>query len=189
MNFCQPNTFMADTGTDIMLVTENFCENMGLSIGPPNLAIQTSVTGLGGPIGQVIERFDLVRACGTEDELRIPVGPGTDIAVVGVSQNNPVYLVLLCQGFHHITGGMVHPVMGRFINHVNLWNGKDASIMATLEGVQVLGHSSSRTAQVTIPVEDQAGVDTPNKLSTPHAKVEWLQGCESANHSDKWGGC
>jgi hypothetical protein len=50
--------------------------------------------------------------------------------------------------------------------------------MATLEGVEVQGHSSSRTAQVTIAVEDQAGVDTPNKLSTPHTKMEWLLGNE-----------
>jgi hypothetical protein len=67
------------------------------------------------------------------------VGRGTYIAVVGVSPNNRVYQVILCQGFRHITGGMVHPVMGRFIYHVNLWNGKDVSIMATLEGVQVPG--------------------------------------------------
>jgi hypothetical protein len=123
MNICHPDTFMADTGADIMLVTEEFCENMGLRVGPTHLGIQTSVSGLGGLLGQVSGPFDLTLACSTEVELRIPVGPGTDITVVGVSQNNPVYQVLLCQGFHHITGGYVHPVMGRFIYHVNLWNG------------------------------------------------------------------
>jgi hypothetical protein len=102
---------MANTGADIMLVTEEFCENMGLSVGPTNLGIQTSVSGLGGLIGQLTDPFDLVLALGTKYELRMPVGPGTEIEVVGVSQNSPVYLVLLCQGFHHIAGGFVHPVM------------------------------------------------------------------------------
>jgi hypothetical protein len=85
------------------------------------------------------------------------VGPGKDIEVVGVSQNNPVCQVLLCQGFHHITGGFIHPVMGRFVYHVNLWNDKDSSILTTLEGVLVPGPSGLRIAQMTVTVEDQAG--------------------------------
>jgi hypothetical protein len=48
--------------------------------------------------------------------------------------------------------------------------------MATLEGVQVPGPPGPRTAKVTITVENQAGVDTPNKMSTPHTKVKWLLG-------------
>jgi hypothetical protein len=103
-----------------MLVTEEFCQNLGLSIGQTNLAIHTSVSGLGGLIGQVLKRFDLVLALGTKDELRIPVGPGTEIEIVEVSATNPVYEVLHCQSFHHVTGGMVNPLIGRFMYHVNL---------------------------------------------------------------------
>jgi hypothetical protein len=91
VDFCQLDTFMADTGADIMLVTEEFCENRGLTVGPTNLGIQTSVSGLGGLINQLTDPFDLVLASGTEYELRIPVGPGTEIDVVGVSQNSPAY--------------------------------------------------------------------------------------------------
>jgi hypothetical protein len=100
--------------------------------------------------------------------------------VVGVSQTNPVYQVLLCQEFHYDTGGMVHPVMGRFVYHVYLWNGKDTSILATLEGMQAHSHSSSRTAQVTVAVKNPAGEDTSkrkreeDKLSLPPTKIEWV---------------
>jgi hypothetical protein len=66
MNFYQPDTFMADTRADIMLVTEEFCENMGLRVGPTNLGIQTSLSGLGGLIGKPKDPFDLVLALGTE---------------------------------------------------------------------------------------------------------------------------
>jgi hypothetical protein len=72
-----------------------------------------------------------------EFELRIPVGPGTEIGTVGISQNSPVYQVLLCQAFHHILGGYVHPVMGRFVYYPHLWSNQNSSIQATLEGVQV----------------------------------------------------
>jgi hypothetical protein len=68
------------------------------------------------------------------------------------------------------------------VYHVNLWNGKDASILATLEGMQAQGHSSSRTVQMTVAVKDPARVDTlkrkreEDKLSTPPTKVEWVLG-------------
>jgi hypothetical protein len=79
---------MADTGADIMLVTQEFCDNMGLGVGPTKLGIQTSVSRLGGLTGQLTHPFDLVLASGTEFELRIPVGLGTEIGIVGVSQNS-----------------------------------------------------------------------------------------------------
>jgi hypothetical protein len=118
------------------------------------------------------------------------VGLGTDIEVVGVSQNNPVYQVLLCQGFHHITGGHVHPVMGRLVYHVNMLNGKDSSILATLKGVQVQGPSRSRVAQVTVAAEDQAGEGTPRKnIYSTHTSEVATGRLEKANPSDKRGGC
>jgi hypothetical protein len=120
---------MAGTGAEIILVTEEFCHNLGLNVGPTDLVIHTSVSGLGGLVGRVKQRFELILALGTEDELRVPVGPSTVIPVVGVEPTNPVFQVLLCQTFHHITGGMVNPVMGRFMYHVNLWNDNDATVV------------------------------------------------------------
>ncbi len=187
-NFCQPDTFMADTGADIMLITEEFCENMGLSIIPTDLAIYTSVSGLGGLIGQVRERFELVLALGTEDELRIPVGPGTRIHPVGVSVTNPVYQVLLCQGFHHMTGGYVHPVMGRFVYHVNLWNGLDASVLATLEGVQTDDLAGPRTAQVTSGYQDSGRMEDSGSDWAIEAALSALRSIkgEGKRAMEKW---
>jgi hypothetical protein len=51
ISHCQPGTVKADTGADIMLVTEEFCTNMCLVLGPTDLAIHTSVSGLGGLMG------------------------------------------------------------------------------------------------------------------------------------------
>ena len=152
-SFCQPITFMADTGSEIMLVTQEFCGNMGLGVGPTKMVIQTSVSGLGGLIGQLTDPFDLVLASGTEFELRIPVGPRTKIGLVGVSQNNPMYQVLLCQAFHHISGGYVPPVMGQFVYHPRLWSNQDSSTWATLEGVQVSGPPGTRIAHTSVAVE------------------------------------
>jgi hypothetical protein len=46
----------------MMLVTQEFCDNMGLGVGPTKLGIQTSVSGLGGLIGQLTHPFGLVLA-------------------------------------------------------------------------------------------------------------------------------
>jgi hypothetical protein len=185
MNFCQPATFRltlkADTKAYIMLVTEEFCQNLGLSIGPTDLAIHTSVSGLGGLIGQVLERFDLVLALGTKDELRVPLGPGTDMEIVGVSATNRVYQVLLCQSFHHVTGGMVNLLMGRFMYHVNLWNGKDATGIATPEGMQSNDHASARIAQVTVTTKrcrtnegTSKRTREEDKPPSPVKKIKWI---------------
>jgi hypothetical protein len=105
---------MADTGAEIMLVTEEFCRNMWLTIGPTSLSIHTSVSSVGGLLGQVTQRFELVLALGTRGELRVPVGPATQIPFVGVGRTNPIYQVLLCQTLHKIVVGMVNPLMGHF---------------------------------------------------------------------------
>jgi hypothetical protein len=114
VTYCAPDTIMADTGVDIMLVTEELCDLMGLTIRPTCLQIHTSVAGIGGLLGEVSQPFDLVLALGTKYELRVPVGPGTLIPIVGVAESNPIYQVLLCQTFHRIVVGMVNPLMGRF---------------------------------------------------------------------------
>ncbi len=69
-------------------------------------------------------------------ELRVPVGPGTEIPLVGVARSNPVYKVLLCQTFHKLTGGWINPIMGRFVYHPHLWDRNDVSTVGTLEGMQ-----------------------------------------------------
>jgi hypothetical protein len=162
MSRCQPSRVMADIGADIMLVTEEFCTNMGLVIVPTDLAIHTSVSGLGGLMGQVTQRFDKVLALGTNDELRVPMGPGTYISTVGVTPSNPVYKMLLCQAFHHIMGGIVNKVMGRFTNLVNLWDYNNSSVIGTLEGVSSPSHEGSRTAHVTVQAKtEQEGEDNP----------------------------
>jgi hypothetical protein len=145
ISHCQPGTIMADTGADIMLVTEEFCTNMGLTIGPTVLAIHTSVSGLGGLMYQITQRFEIVLALGTDEELRVPMGPGTFISIVGVAPSNPVYQILLCQAFYHITGGRVNPVIGRFTYLVNLWEYNDSSVIGTLEGVSMYNTRLSRS--------------------------------------------
>ncbi len=44
--YCAPDTIMADTGADIMLVTVELCDIMGLTIKPTTLQIHTSVAAL-----------------------------------------------------------------------------------------------------------------------------------------------
>ena len=90
VTYCAPDTMMADTGADIMLVTEEFCNLMGLTIRPTGLQIHTSVAGIGGLLGEVSQTFHLVLALGTKNELRVPVGPGTLIPIVGVAESNPI---------------------------------------------------------------------------------------------------
>ena len=126
---------MADTGADIMLVTEELCNIMGLTIKPTTLQIHTSVAGVGGLFGEVAENFELVLALGTKCELRLKVGPGTHIPVVGVAEANPIYQVLLCQTFHRIVVGMVNPLMGRFTLMPRLWETNDNSEVGTLAGM------------------------------------------------------
>ena len=89
--YCAPDTMMADTGADIMLVTEEFCNIVGLTIRPTSLQIHTSVAGIGGILGEVAQKFNLVLALGTKYELRVSVGPGTLIPIVGVAESNPIY--------------------------------------------------------------------------------------------------
>jgi hypothetical protein len=124
--YCAPDTMMADTGADIMLVTEEFCTIMGLPIRPTSLQIHTYVAGVGGLLGEVAQKFDLVLALGTKCETRVAVGQGTHIPLVGISESNPIYQVLLCQTFHHIVVGMVNPLMGHFTFMPRFWHHNDA---------------------------------------------------------------
>ncbi len=149
MTYCAPDTMMADTGAHITLVTKEFCENMRLRIGPTSLSIHTSVSGVGGLLGQVTQRFELVLALGTRDELRMPVGPGTLIPIVGVARTNPIYQVLLCQTFHKIVVGMVNPLMGRFTYMPHFWSDNDASVVRTLEGMPGPDREAVYSAHIT----------------------------------------
>jgi hypothetical protein len=124
-----------------------------------------------------------VLALGTDDELRVPVGPGTYIPIVGVAPSNLVYQILLCQAFHHITGGMVNPVLGLYTYPVNLWDYNDSSVIGTLEGVSSPSHEGPRTAHVTVQAKrEQEGDDNPrtnqdeNPLPSPPARIamKWV---------------
>jgi hypothetical protein len=59
---------------------------------------------------------------------------------------------------------------------VNVWNDKDSSVLATLEGVQVPGPSGSRIAQMNVAVENKAEEGPTSKASTLHNPIEWLLG-------------
>ncbi len=147
--YCCPDTMMADTGADIMLVTEELCTIMGLTIKPTSLQTHTSVAGVGGLLGEVAENFELVLALGTKCEHRLKVGPGTLIPIVGVAESNPIYQVLLCQTFHKVVVGMVHPLMGRFTFMPRLFHHNDNSLIGTLEGMPGPGKLEEMRANMT----------------------------------------
>jgi hypothetical protein len=123
-------------------------------------------------MGQVTKRFEIVLALGTNDELRVPVGPGTYILTVGVAPSNPEYQIVRCQAYHHIAGGLVNPVMGRFTYLVNLWDYNDSSVRGALEGVSSPSHEGPRTAHVTAQAKtEKNGRTTPEQIKT---KIPYL---------------
>ena len=132
-----------------MLVTVELCNIMGLTIKPTTLQIHTSVAGVGGLLGKVAENFELVLALGTKCELRLKVGPGTLIPNVGVAESNPIYQVLLCQTFHKVVVGMVHPLMGRFTFMPRLWYHNKNSVVGTLEGMPGPSQETLASANLT----------------------------------------
>ncbi len=132
-----------------MLVTVELCDIMGLTIKPTTLQIHTSVAGVGGLLGEVAEQFELILALGTKCEHRLKVGPGTLIPIVGVAESNPIYQVLLCQTFHKVVVGMVHPLMGRFTFMPRLFHHNDNSLIGTLEGMPSPGQETLASAHLT----------------------------------------
>ena len=68
---------MADTGADIMLVTEELCTIMGLTIKPTSLQTHTSVAGVGDLLGEAAQKFELVLAFDTKRYSRLSVAPCT----------------------------------------------------------------------------------------------------------------
>jgi hypothetical protein len=176
-----------------MLVTEEFCKNMGLSVGLTNLAIQTSVSGLGGLIGQVIKPFDLVLACGTKYELRIPVHPrGTRYGRCGgwslKEQPSPPGSPMPRVPPHHWRDGT--PSNGSI--HL-------PRKPVERQGREHHGHLGRRASIRSFRLKDSSGDNCsrgpgrsrhsqPGVYSTHKGEVATGR-CESANHLDKWGGC
>ena len=118
-------------------------------------------------------------ALGTKCEMRVPVGPGTLIPVVGVADSNPIYQVLLCQMFHHITVGMAHPLMGRFTFMPRYWDDCDASLVGTLEGMPCDDHEASHITQVTKAVQGTPPRPLGPMMGEPGC-LEWSDGGHSS---------
>jgi hypothetical protein len=179
VTYCAPDTMMADTGADTMLLTKEFCNFMGLTIRPTSLQIHTSVAGIGGLLREVAQPFH--QALGTKYELRVPVGPGTLIPIVGVAESNPIYQVLLCQTFHHIVVRMVNPLMGRLTYMPHFWSDNDTSVVGTLEGMPGPDRETIYTAHITHALRPTTGpIQTARQrqqdLATALAALQHLKG-------------
>jgi hypothetical protein len=81
---------------------------MNLPVGESNIHVHTSLSGHSSVIGEITDTFDVIMSKGTSDELVIKVGRGSKIKVL-VAPNNSIYVVLLCQKFHHACGGNNDP--------------------------------------------------------------------------------
>jgi hypothetical protein len=118
MDWIQGDAVMADTGCDIMLITI-VALGMKLPIGESNIHVHTSLSGHSSVIGEISDTFDVIMSKGTMDELVIKVGHNTKIKVL-VAPNNSIYVVLLCQKFHHACGGYNDPALNAFFNRPKL---------------------------------------------------------------------
>jgi hypothetical protein len=97
-----------------MLITECMAKGMNLPIMPSNTKVHTSVSGQSSVLGEVADTFDIILSKGTRDELIVPAGNGTKIKVM-IAPNNSIYVVLLCQKFHHACGGYHDPSLNAFV--------------------------------------------------------------------------
>jgi hypothetical protein len=105
---------MADTGCDIMLITISMALGMNLPVGSSNIRVHTSISGHSSVIGEITDIFEVILCKGTADELIVKVVRGTKIKVL-VAPNNSIYVVLLCQKFHHACGGYNDPALTAFV--------------------------------------------------------------------------
>jgi hypothetical protein len=108
VDWIQGDAVMADTGCDIMLITVSMAKGMKLPIVPSNTIVHTSVSGQSSVLGEVADNFDVVLCKGTSDELVVHVGRDTKVKVM-VAPDDSIYVVLLCQKFHHACGGYNDP--------------------------------------------------------------------------------
>jgi hypothetical protein len=105
---------MADIGCDIMLITESMARGKNSPTAPSNTKVHTSVSGQSSVLGEVADTFDIILCKGTKDELVVPEGNGTKIKVM-IAHDNSIYVVLLCQKFHHACGGNHDPTLNAFV--------------------------------------------------------------------------
>jgi hypothetical protein len=85
-----------------------------LPVGSSNIRVHTSISGHSRVIGEITDIFEVILCKGTADELIVNVGRGTKIKVL-VAPNNSIYVVLLCQKFHHACGGYNDPALNAFV--------------------------------------------------------------------------
>jgi hypothetical protein len=134
---------------------------------------------LGDFSGKFPNPFHLVLALGTKYELRVPVGPGTLIPIVGVAESNPIYQVLLSQTFHRIVVGMVNPLMGRFTFMPHFWSDNDASVVGTLEGMPGPDREAIYSSHITHNVRPgpfQTWREQQQCFATPLAALQQFKG-------------
>jgi hypothetical protein len=166
VDWIQGDSVMADTGCDIMLITVSMAKGMKLSIVPSKTKVHTSVSGQSSVLGEVADSFDVILCKGTSDELVVCVGRDTKVKVM-VAPDNCIYVVLLCQKFHHACGGYNDPVLNAFVFRPKLLSEGLLNPLVVLDGtaVQIRGNSWESSSHVTI-----AEVETVHP--TPAVDVE-----------------
>jgi hypothetical protein len=113
--------------------------------------VHTSVSGQSGVLGEIADSFDVILCKGTSDELVVRVGRGTKIKVM-VAPDNSIYVVLLCQKFHHACGGYNDPVLNAFVFRPRLLSEGLSKPLVVLVGTsaQVRGNAWESSSQVFI---------------------------------------
>jgi hypothetical protein len=114
VDWIERDAVMADTGCDIMLTTKSMAEGMTLPFMASNTKIHTSVSGQSSVLGEVADTFDIILSKGTRDELVVKAGKNTKVKVM-VAPDNSIYIVLLCQKFHHACGGYHDPALNAVV--------------------------------------------------------------------------
>jgi hypothetical protein len=105
---------MADIGCDIMLITLSTALGMELPMVACNTKVHTSLSEQSGVLGEIANSFGVILWNGTLDEFVVRVGWGTKIKLM-VAPDNSIYVVLLCQKFHHAFGGYNDPILNAFL--------------------------------------------------------------------------
>jgi hypothetical protein len=156
---------MADRGCDIMLISESMAKGKGPTV-PSNTKVHTSVSGQSSVLGEVADTFEVILCKGTKDELVVPAGNGTKIKVM-IAPDNSIYVVLLCQKFHHACGGYHDPALNAFVYRPKLLSEGLLNPLVVLDGIgeHSRGNEWESSSHVTIEEVEPA---TP----TPVVEVE-----------------
>jgi hypothetical protein len=179
MDWIQSDAVMADTGCDIMLITQAMALGIKLPIGESNIHVHTSLSGHSGVIGEITDTFDVIMSKGTVDELVIRVGHDTNIKVL-VAPNNSIYVVLLCQKFHHACGGYNDPALNAFVYRPKLLSEGLLEPLVMLDGTTHHSRGNHWTSShlVVLNVEDinpsPSLLDDGDVESHPGPSYDWV---------------